>query len=136
MIRQFILIFALFALNVNTNAETTNDPLTDYFGLEIEKIELEQELFGSQTKIEAVSIASLDLYEIDEELPLDFNTKNYLPKGFNAKDGMNDIDWNEVQLYELEEELDLGFNTENYLPRNFNPYRGMNCDEMITVTFF
>ena len=136
MKRQLIILFAFFALSANANAETNNDPFTDYLGLEIEKLELEQNLFGDQTISEAVSIASLDIFEVDEEISLNFDTQKHLPEGFNAKDGMNEIDWSKITLYELEEEVNLGFDTKDYLPKNFNPYRGMTCDEMIKVSFF
>jgi hypothetical protein len=136
MKRQLIILFAFFALSANANAETNIDPFSDYLGLEIDKLELEQNLFGNQTKTEAVSIASLDIYQLDEEVSLNFDTDKYLPEGFNAKEGMNDIDWSEISLHELEEEVEIGFDTKDYLPKNFNPYRGMTCDDMITVSFF
>ena len=123
MKHQLIILFAFFALSANANAETNNDPFTDYLGLEIEKLELEQNLFGDQVIGEVVSIASIDIYEVEEDLSLSFDTKNHLPEGFNSKDGMNEIDWSKVMLYELEEEVYLGFDTKDHLPKNFNPYQ-------------
>ena len=135
MLRQFTFLIALFALNANANAETNNDPFTDYLTLEIEKLELERELFGFQLNSEEVSIESLDIYEIDEEVVLDFDTADYVPEGFNAKEGMEDIDWNTITLYEVEEELDLGFDTKDYLPDNFNPYRGMTLEKLKIISY-
>ena len=136
MKRQFIILFALVALNANANAETKNDPFSNFLSYEIEKIELEEELFGTPANNEVISVASIEVYEMEEEIELEFNTEQYLPEGFNAKEGMNEIDWNTIELYELEEELEIGFDTKAYLPNNFNPYRGMTCDEMIIVTLF
>ncbi|MBT8273906.1 MAG: hypothetical protein KJO77_08870 [Bacteroidia bacterium] len=136
MIRQSILlIFALFALHVNANNETSENPFSDYISLEIEKLELEQELFGETTNDEAVSIASIDVYDLKEDVELDFNTSDFLPEDFNAKAGMNDIDWSTVELIELEEDFDIGFDTSSYLPKGFNPYKGMTCTSGTEVTF-
>ena len=136
MKRQLLILFAIVALNANANAETNIDPFTNFLSFEIEKIELEEELFGTPANNEVISIASIEVYEMEEEIELEFNTEQYLPEGFNAKEGMNEIDWNTIELYELEEELEIGFDTKAYLPNNFNPYRGMTCDEMIIVTLF
>jgi len=136
MKRQFIILFSLFALSANVNAETKVDPCNDYLGLEIERLELEQNLFGDQTSIEAVSIASVSVFELEEEINLTFDTKTHLPEGFDAKEGMNEINWDTIELYELEEEVELGFETKDHLPKNFNPYRGMHCDAMLQVSFF
>ncbi len=128
MKHQLIVLFAFFALSANANAETHSDPYSDYLNLEIEKVELEQELFGIQTNNGAVSIASLELYKVEEVVDINFDTKNYLPEDFDAEKGMNEIDWNKVDLYELEEEVDLGFDTKAHLPDNFNAYEGMSCN--------
>ncbi|MBT8273770.1 MAG: hypothetical protein KJO77_08185 [Bacteroidia bacterium] len=135
MIRQSILvIFALFALNVNANTEKNENPFTDFISFEIEKFELEQELFGETTNDEAVSIASLDVYEIEEDLELGFNTSDYLPSDFDARKGMKDIDWNTIELYEIEDDYEIGFDTKAYLPKGFNPYKGMKNTEAAEVT--
>lgn len=127
MLRQlFVFVFALGALNATADTTPEIDPLADYISLEIEKMELEQELFGVPTNgEEIISIASIDLYEIEEELDLGFDTADHVPNDFNAKEGMNDIDWSTIELYEVEEEIELGFNTKDYLPKGFNPYQGM-----------
>ena len=135
MKRQLIILFAFFALSANANAEMNNDPFTDYLGLEIEKLELEHELFGFVSNNDAVSIESIDIYEVPEEVVLDFDTAEYLPEGFNAKEGMEDIDWNTITLYEVEEELDLGFDTKDYLPKNFNPYHGMALENFKVISY-
>jgi len=129
MIRQSILILvALIALNVNASTNTENDPYSDYITLEIEKLELEELLFIQPTMSEIVSVASIDVQEVEEEVNLGFDTKHYLPKGFNALVGMNDIDWDALELVEIEEEVDLGFDPKRYLPKGFNPHKGMTCE--------
>lgn len=137
MLRQlFVFVFAFFALNAIADTYPRFDTLDEYITTEIEKLELEKELFGTPTNGEdIVSIASIEVYEIEEEVVLDFDTADYLPEDFNANAGMEDINWDEIELFELEEEIDLGFDTKDYLPKNFNPYRGMDCDTGIAVTF-
>ena len=137
MLRQlFVFVFALFALNATADTYPKVDTLDEYIALEIEKLELELELFGTPTNGEdIISIASIEVIELEEEIELGFDTADYLPADFNPYKGMGDINWDEIELYELEEEIDLGFDTKDYLPKNFNPYRGMDCDTGIAVTF-
>ena len=133
MLRQlFVFIFALLALNATANIIPIEFLLDDYITQEIEKTELEQELFGTPTNGEdIISVTSIDVLELEEELDLGFDTAAYLPNDFYAKAGMNDIDWSTIELYELEEELDLGFDTKDYLPDNFNQYEGITCDDEV-----
>lgn len=136
MKRQSILVlFALFALNATANTALNEDPFSDFLNLEIEKLELEQELFGVSINDEEISIASLDIYELEEDIELCFNTTDYLPADFDARKGMNDIDWSSIELVELKEDFDIGIDTKAYLPKNFNPYEGMTCGDSIEVSF-
>ena len=137
MLRQlFVFVLALVAVNATANTNPEVDTLDEFLALEIEKLELEQELFGTPTNGEdIISIASVEVYELEEEVTIGFDTTEYLPEDFNARAGMGDIDWNTIELYELEEEIDLGFNTKDYLPKNFNPYRGMDCEASIVISF-
>lgn len=136
MKRQSILaFFALFALNATANTAVNEDPFSDFLNLEIEKLELEQELFGTSNNGEEVSIASIDVYKLEEDIELCFDTADYLPADFDAKKGMNDIDWSSIELVELKEDFDIGFDTKDYLPKNFNPYEGMLCTDSIEVSF-
>lgn len=128
MIRNLILMmFVLFAFNANANTENNRNPLYDFISHEIEKLELEQELFGDVNIIEALCIASIEVYELEEEVNLDFNTANYLPVGFEARAGLSEIDWTGLKLVELEEEVEFDFEIKAYLPEGFDPYKGMNC---------
>lgn len=136
MIRKFIFVmFALIAINANANIEKNINPISDFICNEIEKIELELELFGDITNVEGLCIAAIDVYEIEEELELEFNTANYLPADFIALKRINDIDWSSIELVELEEDVDIGFDTKSYLPYNFNPYEGMKCLETTDKSF-
>ncbi|AUP78633.1 hypothetical protein [Flavivirga eckloniae] len=71
-----------------------------------------------------LDISSIEVYEIEEEVELGFNTKDYLPKNFNPLKGKGDLDWNTIDICEVEEDVDLGFDTKGYLPKNFNPLKG------------
>lgn len=66
----------------------------------------------------------IKLLELEEEVILNFETKNYLPVNFNPLKGKFDLDWNKIKLVELEEEVNLDFETKNYLPEHFNPLNG------------
>ncbi|WP_303319102.1 hypothetical protein Q4Q34_03470 [Flavivirga abyssicola] len=70
-----------------------------------------------------LDVSSIEVYEIDEEIEIGFDTKAYLPENFNPLKGLHDIDWSVVEIYKVEEEVELGFDTEGFLPRNFNPLK-------------
>ncbi|MCX2717986.1 hypothetical protein [Lentiprolixibacter aurantiacus] len=70
------------------------------------------------------STAELDLNEIvfieeEEIIDLGFDTRDYLPEGFNANEVYVNLD---NIIYIEEDESDLGFDTSVYLPDNFNAY--------------
>ena len=129
MLRQlFAFGFALVAWNATAEIGPNDIPLDDILALEIEQMELELDLFeDAYICEEVVSIESIDLYEPEEELEIGFDTTEYLPEGFDAREGMDDIDWSAIELFEIEEEDDFDFNTKDYLPVGFNPYKGMDC---------
>ncbi|MBT8257659.1 MAG: hypothetical protein KJO49_04245 [Bacteroidia bacterium] len=130
MLRQLIAFgFVLVAWNATADTTPKDIPLDDILALEIEQMELELDLFGDAYYTEeAISIESIELYQLEEEVEIGFDTADYLPDGFNPKEGMNDIDWTTIELYEVEEEDDFDFNTKDYLPVGFNPYKGMDCN--------
>lgn len=108
-----LFMVALFSTSALMASTTTNDPLADYLALEIERLELEQELFGiAENHEDPLSIAAIAVYEVDEDDELNFNTGDFLPAGFNAKEGMNELDWNSIKLFKPEEDLDSEMNTE------------------------
>ena len=82
---------------------------------------------------EEISVASIDVIELEEEVDLGFDPADYLPEGFNALEGKNDLDWSQIEIIELEEEVDLGFNPKDYLPDGFDPYKGMTCKQYASV---
>ena len=134
MLRQlFIFGFVLLAWNAAAEIGPDDEPFDEILALEIERLELEFDLFGdAYQRHEIVSIESLELYEPEEELEIGFDTAQYLPENFNPRAGMSDIDWSTIQLYEVEEEDD--FDPKKYLPEGFNPYKGMNCDTTIMLS--
>ncbi len=86
----------------------------------------------AQNEIDLLSVKSIVVVNNDEEIDLGFDTKAYLPIGFNAYAGM-ELDPNEIDFIELEEEIELGFDTAEYLPANFDPYLGMNYEQFNTL---
>jgi len=113
------LLFAICSMLLITSAATLIDTIDtiDYFPLH--SIE-----FNSGDK-EPVKIEDIYVYEIEEDVILDFDTKKYLPKGFNPLKGMHELDWKTIELVELEEEVVIEFDTKQYLPKDFNPLKGM-----------
>ncbi|MBT8305083.1 MAG: hypothetical protein KJP09_11480 [Bacteroidia bacterium] len=105
---------------------------TNYLSEQIKTLELEADIFGFTEKLDPISIANLEVYEIEEEVKLDFDTGKYLPEGFNVNKSVHDLDWDTIEFYELDEDIDLGIETIDYLPSDFNPYEGMvqSCDEI------
>ena len=74
---------------------------------------------------EPIKIEDVYVYEIEEEVCLNFDTNIYLPEGFNALKGLGDLDWNKIELIEPEEEVSIDFDTKQYLPKDFNSLKGM-----------
>jgi hypothetical protein len=96
-------------------------------------IELQQPFLHSINTVEEIKITSYDeivFIETEEKIDLGFDTKTYLPKGFNAYKGM-DLELNQIDFVEVEEEIDLGFDTAEYLPADFNAYKGMDDDKFL-----
>ncbi|MBT8252386.1 MAG: hypothetical protein HKN00_04750 [Flavobacteriaceae bacterium] len=108
MKRYFLLLMLSVVSTLTFGVSLNNtDPLNDYLTAEIERLELEQDLFGlNQADMEAYSIAAIAVYEIDEDVEIEFNTVERLPLDFNAKQGLPNIDWNNFKLFELDEELE------------------------------
>ena len=109
------------ALNVTAKTQMT---VEDYSNINIEYVTLENELFDVEqvvfedfySIVEEVNVNDINVVELEEEVEINFDTKNYLPERFNANNGIHDIDWNTVELVELEEEVELGSNNQNSLP--------------------
>ena len=57
---------------------------------------------------------TIEIYEIEEEVALNFDTAKYLPKGFNALKGKDDLDWSKIEIVEIDEEIDLYDNNKYY----------------------
>ena len=73
------------------------------------------------------------MLELEEKVDLGFDTKAYLPEGFNALKGLHDLDWSKIELLEIEEKVELEFNTKDYLPEGFNPLKGLDNLDWSTI---
>ena len=125
------LFTALFTLSIS--AKINSDTLTH--NATIEKQKLEKTLMHNSgiLDIEALDINAIEVIELEEDIVLGFDTSNYLPEGFNALQGKNDLDWTAIALIELEEDVTLGFDTSNYLPVGFNALKGKNDLDWSTI---
>ena len=66
----------------------------------------------------------------EEDAPFDFNTKDYLPLGFNpyAKE-QAPFKFEAI----VEEDAAFDFDTKKYLPKGFDPYKGLLTVEKSTL---
>ena len=120
--KSLVIVFSMFlALNVTAKTQMTAE---DYSSINMEYLTLENEIFDVEqfvfedfyNIVEEVNVSDINVVELEEEVEINFDTKNYLPERFNANKGMHDINWNAVELVELEEEVELGLNNQNSLP--------------------
>lgn len=138
MYRLSLLFSLLITLTINAKTENRSEftsSTLEFISLEIEQFELEQTVFSDLLDT-TLNVEDIEVVELDEDIEINFDTTDHLPKDFNALEGKNDIDWSEIELVELEEEVEIGFNTKNYLPKNFNPYQGMDCKQNVVVSLY
>ena len=99
---SLVLLFSmLLTLNATANTNRTKDTLSEYT--------LNRILFANNENVTTndLDISTIEIIEIEEEVVLDFDTKQYLPKGFNALKGKDDLDWSKIEIIEIEEDLEL-----------------------------
>ena len=113
------LLFAICSMLLTTSAATLIDTINNLNDFPLQYTEL------NSGEKEPVKIEDIYVYEIEEDVIINFDTKKYLPKGFNSLKGMYELDWNTIELVELEEEVAIDFDTNQYLPKDFNPLKGM-----------
>ena len=109
-----LLFSALLSLTINAKAANKTD---------LNLINPDPFLHTTNT---VLNVEDVNVVELEEAVEINFDTKQYLPKDFNALAGKNDIDWSKVALVALEEDVDLGFNPKDYLPKDFNALAGKN----------
>ena len=124
-----ILFLSMF-LVLNLNALTSDSNNLNSCTLEIlEECTLSKVLFPISEHLidyKEIDINSINLVEIEEEVNLNFDTSKYLPEGFNALKGKDDLDWSKIELIEMDEEVILDFDTSKYLPEGFDPLKSNN----------
>jgi len=103
---MYKLAFLFCALiTLNASAQINNDS-KDF---NREESELEKILFGNTegSRFQSIEINSIEIIELEEEVEFCFDTANYLPKDFNALEGLNNLDLASAELIEIEKELHL-----------------------------
>lgn len=123
MVKLVFIFITLFILN---STIISNENL-DYVIPECEFSLFESVSCDESTELDTRSI---ELFEIEEEVNLGFNSKAYLPEGFNPLKGLHDLDITTIELYELEEEVELTFDTKPYLPKGFDPSKPVITNQM------
>tara|TARA_R110002049_G_scaffold99113_4_gene241670 strand:+ start:5642 stop:6139 length:498 start_codon:yes stop_codon:yes gene_type:complete len=134
MIKLTIIFSALFAVNATAIPNKNLDNLIS--GCEFSLFEASLCTDDSEVMPTTLDWSSIELFEIEEEVNLGFNSKDYLPKGFNPLKGLHDLDWSSIELFEIEEEVNLGFDTKDYLPEHFNPLKGLHDLDWDTIELF
>jgi hypothetical protein len=122
MYKLAFLFSMLLTFNANANSKKSSDLCSECKTENFEECTLRKTLFSSNENLQAsnLDISTIELVEIEEDVELNFDTKQYLPKGFNALKGKDDLDWNTIELVEIEEDVELNFDTKQYLPKGFN----------------
>ena len=121
----FLISSLLLTLNATTSFSTTQE--NNYLISKCTNLTPEDCLLQNVFDYSKFPIAEVDdikVYEVEEEVNINFDTKAYLPENFNPLKGKHDIDWSKIELIEIEEEVIICFNTKAYLPENFNPLKG------------
>jgi len=135
MYRLTLLFSLLITLTIYAKTENSsefNNSSLEFITLKLNQFELEDNMFLDLEDL-TVNVEDIEVFELEEDIQIAFDTTEYLPKNFNVLAGKNDIDWSKVELIELEEEIELGFDTKDYLPMGFNPYRGMDFKHEVVV---
>ncbi len=128
MIKLAFIFSTLFAVSPTTETnENLDNNMSECEYLTLEENTLRASLFTDNFDGDSTDVDwnAIELIELEEEVEICFDTKDYLPAGFNPLKGMDDLDWSKIELIELEEEVAIGFDTKKYLPASFNPYTGM-----------
>ena len=123
MYKLAFLFSMLLTFNANANPNKSSDVCSECKTENFEECDLRKILFSSNENLHAsnLDISTIEIYEIEEEVTLNFDTAKYLPEGFNALKGKDDLNWNTIEIYEIDEEVALNFDTAKYLPVGFNP---------------
>ena len=129
-----IFAFSLLFLSATFQSLTAGNPDS----LQLKCTELNYEdcnlvLTNTSSVDEPIAINDIYIYDVEEEVSFNFDTKKYLPEDFNPLKGMYDLNWDEIELVEIDEEVFIEFDTKQYLPKDFNPLKGMydlNWDEI------
>jgi len=157
-----IFVCLLTSVGVKEDIEMLNDNYEqneifgddEYSDLEEEYNDISfEDVFGKIETENSLETEDIKVYEIEEEINLGFDSKVYLPTGFNPYEGMNTVEElgfeaktafeavfgtiekekilkiEDIKVYEIEEEINLGFNTQECIPTDFNPYEGMKTKE-------
>ena len=121
-----LLFSMLLTLNATANTNNTTDTFSECKTGNIEECTLNRILFANNENVTTndLDISTIEVVNIEEEVTINFNTKNYLPEGYNALKGKDDLDFSTIEIIEIEEEEVLDFDTKQYLPKGFNTLKG------------
>ncbi|MEM8999889.1 MAG: hypothetical protein AAGB24_06460 [Bacteroidota bacterium] len=73
-----------------------------------------------ETAVEEFDLETVVFIEDEQVIELGFDSKTYLPDGFNAYEGKFSL---KAINYVENDTVELGFDTQMYLPEAFDPYK-------------
>ena len=134
MIKLAFIFSTLFTLSATAIPNENSDDIISECELSL----LEAALFTNNSEAIPTKLnwSTIELFEVEEEAHLGFDTKDYLPANFNPFKGLHDLDWSTIELFEVEEEVNLGFDTKDYLPIGFNPFLGLDDLDLSKIELF
>ncbi|WP_142783991.1 hypothetical protein [Changchengzhania lutea] len=128
MLYSSIIFSTLLSLSSPTLSNNTSSCLdNDCKEPTNEEVQLRASLFETNPQTEPTDLDwdTIELYELEEAVIINFDTKKYLPVNFNPLKGKHDLDWSKIELVELEEPVTINFNTQCYLPENFDSHQSL-----------
>ena len=111
MYKLALLFSMLFAFNANASSNKFSDVCSECKTENLEECTLRNTLFSSSENLQAsnLDISTIEIVEIEEDVELNFDTKQYLPKGFNALYSEDVLDHSIANMVLLEIEQELGY---------------------------
>jgi hypothetical protein len=125
-ISSFLLAIATF-LVLSTSANSFNSEKNpDQLALQCNDLENEECKIALNSYFELeepIKIEDVYVYEIEEEVNIGFDTKQYLPEGFNPLEGIHALDWSSIELIEPEYEMDIDYITNQFSLKAYKPLK-------------
>ena len=115
-----ILVMSTFLLLTTVGYASNNTENPVLLKVECNDLEIEDCAVVSMHEfelMEPIEIEDIFVYEVEEEVLFDFDTKEFLPVGFNPLKGLHALDWNNIELLEPDYDMDVDYNIPLHKPK-------------------